>query len=362
MQVIKIKYEILLSGFPGIDKTFQFHEFTLKSEKINEEKLIELTQSKDFNTGLFISYCLLTDEQGSAFYNYFENEEFIELEISNKCILKQEKIPSLCQKYPSIINKATNLFPELRIIFNVPVTTPVIKISFYNSEEEYIGQLVHINSVSFWNRMSLIDPDEFANNSRFHINLEHFKMIANDRYKRAMDFYDDSFESGKVETRFTMLISALESLFNYRLTSNDSITKKVSSSCANLLSIFTPEKYEENYIKIKKIYNIRSRYLHGDKNTITLKDEKELRKIVRIILIFYSIVINEKNYTIQEMLDYVNNPSAIELQHKLLLRGLFATSFEEQQLSILKTIEDELGNIVPPEFKKRMIESVKRND
>jgi len=353
MKKIKIKYKLLLSGFPSVSKEYKFHDLILKEEQINDDFFIDIIKSGKFNTGLYLSYCTLINKDKKAYINYFESYDFTEIEIQNKLVLDKNKLTKLIEKYPIIVNKIDELLTELRLTLNIPVSIPIKIISFYNENDEYIDSLTIISNISFWNRISYIDSLEFANNSRFHIELKYFYQIDNTRYKRALLFFNESFDSNKSEIRFINLVSCLESLFNYNLTKEESITKRVSSIIAGIFSIFN-DKYDEYYDLIKKIYNKRSRYLHGDNNAITMEDEKILRKITRIVLILYSIVIMNKKYTTKEMINYLSFPKKIDIQHKMLLKALFAKSFHEQQSEVLNVFKEEFGNIIPNEIEEKI--------
>lgn len=361
MQKIKLKYKLLLSGFPGIKGKYEIEDFYLKSEYIDIDKYIEGRVSNEFLLSEFMSYCFLSSEKG-IYINFLESISFCEFEIANKCKLNEENMrykngfQLLINKYPEIIRKVKNIITEIRLTLNIPVSAPVIRIYFYNVNEEYLFSFIYCIETSIWNRLLYVDENEFNSCSRFHIKLDYYLNVDNERYKRALLFFNESFDSSKKEIRFINLISCLESIFNYKLSSQESITKRVSTICANIFSVFD-NKFDEYYDEFKSYYNKRSRYLHGDKNVISIEDEKGLRKRVRVIMILYMIVIKEKKNSTREMINYLNDTKKMDLQHQLLLKTLFSDSFKEQQLGILEHLKNNKIDI-PKEFEEKILSNI----
>lgn len=320
MKTIKIQYKILLSGFPNRDEEYNIDEFKLKKEIVNQDKIKERIDKEVFDTGIFIKYCIV-DKLGTILY--LENDELIDFQIQNKFNLSENKVKLLLEKYKSIIEKVKNTINKIKLTLDIPVEYPMIRLNIFDENNEFICDYVQKNYITFWNRLEYISTNEKDKNFASIIESKYWGKIREERINRALNFFYTSFDSNSEAIRFIMLISSLESLFNYKLSSQNSITKRVSELSAKILSVFNQEKCEENYNKVKKIYNIRSKYIHGEKNKITIEDERLLRRIVRIIIIFYIIVHIDTNWSIGEIINYINgDPEKVKEEYKEILKLL----------------------------------------
>lgn len=102
----------------------------------------------------------------------------------------------------------------------------------------------------------------------------------NRQLENMLESYDKSYLIGIPELEFIMLFSVLEMTFG---SGHMEITYQISRGTALLLSSSSKEM-EEIYKKMKKLYGVRSKYVHnGDK--VPFESLYELREIVRKILI-----------------------------------------------------------------------------
>ena len=100
----------------------------------------------------------------------------------------------------------------------------------------------------------------------------------------AETYFHNSYEVNDYKVKFINLMTALESLFN---SSNNQISQVLSRHLAVLISE-DKLSFQENYVRIKKLYGIRSKLVHGQ--TLELKEEienlvDELYELTRISLI-----------------------------------------------------------------------------
>jgi len=106
----------------------------------------------------------------------------------------------------------------------------------------------------------------------------------NPRYKRALHFYVNSFNSTDIGVRFTLLFSSLEALFNITA---ENITNEISEYASKILFLSKKQSKSSKW-KIISYYNDRSRYIHGNEGfEITKEIEHNLREYVREILLIY---------------------------------------------------------------------------
>ncbi len=102
----------------------------------------------------------------------------------------------------------------------------------------------------------------------------------NDVYKAMLRAYDTSYLIGIGESEFIMLFSILEMIFGSGKTE---ITYQISRGTALLLSSNSDEM-NTIYKRMKKLYNVRSSYVHDGK-PVPIERLLELREIVRRVLI-----------------------------------------------------------------------------
>ncbi|MEH1998052.1 MAG: hypothetical protein V7L00_04635 [Nostoc sp.] len=97
-----------------------------------------------------------------------------------------------------------------------------------------------------------------------------------------------------------MLITALESIFSL---GRDQITHTVARHSSLLISN-TKEEFQNNYSKIKKLYNQRSNFIHGSNDKINLPEEDIdfTEELVRRAIIFWINLGGDK----QQLFNYFN--------------------------------------------------------
>lgn len=176
------------------------------------------------------------------------------------------------------------------------------------------------------------------------------KNTNNNYFNRAIEFYNDSFDSEKRTNRYILIFSALEAIFN--LDAED-VTEKISRYSAKLLAEENDKEYNQVYSDIKKLYKKRCDYIHGSKaNNILEEDEKLLRFYVRKIIFAYWMIILYTKKTAKQILDYLNSDEKLDLQVRLFISALNSNNFTEQQHRIVDIVEKEIGQKIPEETKQ----------
>ena len=164
----------------------------------------------------------------------------------------------------------------------------------------------------------------------------------NIRFKRALDFYVDSFDSSNIGVRFTLLFSALESLFNI---DKEGITKEISNYSSRMLFLSSDEKRSVRN-KIHDFHDKRSCYIHGNlADELTADDEAELRSYVReILIIYWDISITYEIYDPQEIKALIDctDRNNLNLQSQAFIKYLRTPAEEYEEL--YNQIREELSN------------------
>lgn len=110
--------------------------------------------------------------------------------------------------------------------------------------------------------------------------LPFLKQKKSDIFRSMLRAYNTSYLVGIVELEFIMLFTILEMTLG---SGNSEITYQISRGTALLLSS-SPKEMEEIYRKMKKLYAVRSKYVHKGER-IPRESLYELREIVRKVLI-----------------------------------------------------------------------------
>lgn len=107
-----------------------------------------------------------------------------------------------------------------------------------------------------------------------------------DLTKLAESYFDNSYLTFDFRMKFVNLITALESLFNR---GKDQISHIISRHLALVISE-NKKEFEDNYKRIKKIYNIRSQIVHGQKLKANgkniMESMDELQNLTRKAIVF----------------------------------------------------------------------------
>lgn len=162
-----LKYKILVNGLSPVGK-YTLDGFTMK-EGIFEEKLFDMKYNQDniginLNMNLYLISCL--NDYKKLSYNYFESDEFTEIQVSNKTT--KNTLNKVLENNKKIIEKVMDLEKKIRIIFNLPILFQSINIEFYDENKKYVGTYQLNRPISYWNRLTYnLDSDEIYNNSRF---------------------------------------------------------------------------------------------------------------------------------------------------------------------------------------------------
>lgn len=320
---IYYKTKILINGIiPSID--FKIDGFTQKTG-VYDEKVID-SENDDYifySSSFIIKGTYSCAEKEGNFYEYFENDNYFEKEVPSD--ISKDDLQRLIMIEQ--IEKVRMIEKKLRLISGLGINLPVFKTNIYDSKKELFTYVGNVN----WSftPLSASDYDDSLKNKlvqrlHFHLfgstleNLEN----KNERFKRSLYFYTNSFSSPDIGIRFTLLFSALESLFN--ITGND-ITEEVANYSSRILFLSNKERKKSKY-KIKTYYNERSRFIHGNNSySISSEIENKLRDYVReILLIYWNISMIYKIYDAKKIKELVfkTNRDSLHIKVQLFIKYL----------------------------------------
>ena len=316
------KNKILISGIFPL-KNHKIDGYIQKTGVLNN-KMID-TNDPDYifyAAGHLINSCYQCVGKDEVNYEFFESEDLLEYELNDE--LSKDEIDTIFLEEQT---KKINLLEEkIRLLTGLPITLPVFLTTVYkdNTFFTYVGNvawtITNLKVSDYDDKMKKV----LQNRLNFHISDSTLTELkdSNPRYKRALNFYNNSFNYSDIGVRFTLLFSSLEALFNI---TKENITNEVSRYASKILFL---DKKQSNSSKWKIIdyYDIRSKYIHGnDGFEITKEIEHNLREYVREILLIYWFLSTTYNITdaqkIKDLLDRIDNDT-VEMNVQLFIKYL----------------------------------------
>ena len=353
MKKIYVKYNILLNGFNPVGE-YEIDGFILKTGKLgsNYSRISDAinTEFGQLNFNSLIESCLVDYDELN--YRYFQSNYF-EYEVANNTTFDEKNITAVIKKYNLIYDRVINLEKKLRLIFNIPLLFYVTKITFYDENKKALCSTNITKVLSHWNRLNYnLNPKIFSNNSRFHIDFTYMQRTGNNRFDRALEFYNDSFDSDLIPVRYLLIFSSLESIFNL---DGGNIVDNLARYSAKLISNGDSNAYDKVYSRMKKLYEIRSKYVHGaSRNRITVDDEKELRVYARKIIISYWFMVFSYNMSSREILKYLSTNAPLDINLRVLLVALNSDDFSSQQERMLNMLEHDYNIDISDELRNNL--------
>lgn len=287
-----IDYEALAYNMPECGN-FEFLDHKFIANPISTEEKKSLVAGDDILKANFAFLnCCLTYDDGHTSYVTAQNNSSLTIECND--ISNDE----LHDKAEEMVRKQVEAMEE-HLIFttNLHIFFPVIKFSicseegdkklfcgYRNNRPMLYGEWTWIKEkINLERRLQLhIDKASF---DKFRL---HKSCL---RYNRAFDYYIRSFYEFDHSSAFCILCSALDAITGC---SRSNQTKERLAKYSSVLFCMPLEK-EQLKEKMKKLYNLRSKFTHGKGSMITKQDEIELREYVRKFLLAYFFFWQEMN-------------------------------------------------------------------
>ena len=324
--------KILINGiFPM--KKFEIDGYKEKTSKYDENMInYDSEDSIFYSSGYLIQSLYSPKEKEGTYYEYFENDELIEINVDESIYSDNRKLQ---EYYLSFISKKVSfLEKKLRLITGMMIGLPVFNVNIYGENQKFKTRVGMFNNQS--SCLKVWDYNDYTKNIlekrlKFYICDETLIELENknNRFKRAFMFYNQSFLPSNRNVRFILLFSALESLFNIE---SKNITEDISTYGSKIQFL---SKKKEDKVKWKLIdfYKIRSLYIHGnDPRKITEKQEFDLREIVRkTLLIYWNISINTSIENPDLINSYIkqHNQSNLDISIQLFIKSLDVINFSD---------------------------------
>ncbi|PFI61825.1 hypothetical protein COJ00_14645 [Priestia megaterium] len=347
MKKLKLKYEAVVYGlYPREkgEKDYSVGEFVFKEKQIDLTKYKEIyTDNPYFINSNLRYWCNQFAGDENHYYCCFENDNPIEIEVSNKNGASKDKIKKYVEKnLDELRNKVLYLEKVLRLVTNLDIFIPVIKLEVYDDKMEFIEKVFFMQDFTPLNHASRFSENNLKLQSdRLRLNIHWDSMTkimsTNKEYIRALDYFNQSFSVNNIPVKLLCLFASLESLFNY---DKENIAEKVSTYTSKL--IFDKDKKDEIYSRIKKLYDERSRYIHGQRtDRITYAFYEELKEFVRVVLLNYWFVsmYNEVKNN-REMISFLDEEKPLNTNTQLAIRAIRETDYTKFYSDIREKLEN----------------------
>ncbi|CEG27110.1 HEPN domain-containing protein [Bacillus sp. B-jedd] len=349
MKKLKLKFEAVVSGLYPMENEYSVDEFVFKQKQIDLTKYAEALNANPFiaNPSLF-SWLMQFEGDEKHYYCCFENENPIEIEVSNKIGASKYRIEKYVEKnFIELFNKVLYLEKVLRLVTNLDIFMPVIKLEVYDEEMDFIGKRFFAQSFSTLNPNSsfLKEHLELQSRLKLHIrwDLMTQMMSANKEYSRALEYFNQSFSVNNTSVKLLCLFASLESLFNY---DKEKIAEKVATYTSKL--IFDKDKKAEIYSRIKKLYDERSRYIHGQStDRITDALYEELKEFVRVVLLNYWFVsMYNKVKENSQMISFLDEEKPLNMDTQLAILAIRKTDYTKFYSDVRVKLESGVTDIL----------------
>lgn len=344
MKKLKLKYEAVVYGLYPMESGYSVDEFVFKQKQIDLTKYEEaLNTNPYFASPNLHSWCMQFVGDENHYYCCFENDNPIEIEISNKNGSSKYKIIKYVnENLNELMNKVLYLERVLRLVTNLDIFIPAIKLEVYDEEMDYIEKFFFMPDFSPLNQNSKFSEKNLklqSDRTRFHIRWDLLTEImnTNKNYSRALEYFNQSFSVNNISVKLLCLFASLESLFNY---DKEQIAEKVATYTSKL--IFDKDNKDEIYSRIKKLYDERSKYIHGQKtDRITNTLYEELKEFVRVVLLNYWFVsMFEEVKNNKQMISFLDEEKPLHTSTQLSIRGIRETDYTKFYSEVRERLEN----------------------
>lgn len=294
--VLFYKTKILISGLFPV-QNLKIDEFIEKTCLFNEKDMD--LNSEDFfvfSTGHLLNSLYCFSDRKENFYEVFETEEKTRIEVNDN-----DSKEEIQHKIMNIeLQRVKELEKKIRLLTGFPVTLPLFFSRVYDANDRFFTKFMYSSRIMGKFSASKYDPENkkmLVQRLNMRISNSWIKDLEekNIRFKRALYFYNWSFNYEENGIRFILLVTSLESLFNVKKKkvkkkSKTFIKKEISSAASKIL--FLSKKQEADvYRKLKNYYGFRSDFIHGNKD-FEIKDYmvNDLKEYVREILLIYLFI------------------------------------------------------------------------
>lgn len=351
MSVIKLKYEILISGIYPFKGDYEKLGFKIVTKKFDEEKLNYLRDAGAIYFSPYILSCSYADVDGTPVYLAFEKEEFVEIDYSDTTEYDIMTTNDFIEK-KWVTDNIENLEQILTLTINNDIKFPVKMVTAYKADNSFLtvkAEFMKTNVATLLSNDRNVTFEKMKRQeNRMSSGFAYEKILElrdnNDYYKNALSLYYSAYSVTDDSVGFALLITALESIFSkstYEEVESCSLCSqpmyRIRQSVSQNVSKILLDSDETICKKVKKLYDKRSAFLHKGKRDIDTNDYYTLQEYVRnVLLMYWYVSMNIDSYNHKEIMDEIHSDN---MQKKFMynnfLISLDNSSFKEKQSKML---------------------------
>ena len=351
MSIVKLKYELLLSGIYPFEGEYEKSGFKIVKKQITEETLNHLSKAGAIYFSPYILVCSYLDVNNNLVYLAFEREETIDIDYTNTNEYDVKTTNKFIEKKWQEDN-VESLEQILTLTINNDIKLPVKIVTAYKDDGTFLtikADFIKTNAASLLCNDRNVTLERIKRqNNRLSSNFDYGKIIElrhnNPYYDNALSLFYSSYSVNEETIGFTLLISALEAIFSKSTYDKVDVCSECSqkmykirqSVSQNVSKILLDE---DNSIckKVKNFYDKRSAFLHEGKRNINTEDYYALQEYVRnVLLMYWYISMNIDSYVHKDIIKEIQSDNVQQkFMYKNFLTGLDNTSFKEKQVKMI---------------------------
>lgn len=351
MSIVRLKYELLVSGIYPFSGDYENLGFKLVKKHLDEEKINALYNAGSIYFSPYILACTYASSDGAPIYLVFEKEEVVEIDYTDTVDYDVKTTNDFIEK-KWIADKTESLEKILTLTINNDIKFPVKIVTAYREDNTFLtikAEFMKTNAAALLSndRSTTIERIKRQEN-RMYSGFSYEKILElcnnNKFYENAFSLFYSSYSVNDVTVGFTLLITALESIFSqstYETIETCStcsqpmyrIRKSVSENVSRILL----DSDRTICKKVKKLYDKRSSFLHMGERTISTEDYYSLQEFVRnALLMYWYVSMNISTYDHKLIMSEIHSDNMQgEFMYNNFLIGLDNSSFKEKQEKIV---------------------------
>lgn len=348
MSILKLEYEVLVSGIYPVEGTLNKCGFELVQKTFDDTILSQLSEKGAIYLSPLMGFCCYPDSNGKPVYLVFQKIEDIEIDFGND----KEYDAATTNRYLEALNlfdAVASLEKSMVLEINNDIKFPITLIKAYDPNGKLVTLLGDFKKL---NIPSLLTNDQVqalekmkrqSNRLNSEISYEGIAKLAaqNNHFKNALAMYHSSFSVSDYKVGFVLLITALEALVSL------STYAKVEQCKTCDQKLYTIRKSVSENVgailldqdgaicrRMKKLYDKRSKFLHEGIQDISVQEEQEMQEYVRkVLLMYWCVSMCKGTYVHKDIMNEIKS----EGYKKCILYQNFLTMFDNSTFEEKKT-------------------------
>lgn len=360
MSLIKLKYEVLISGIYPFTGYYEKNGFKIIRHQLDNDLVNKLYSSSAIYFSPYIGICCYPDDSGNPLYLTFEKEIEIEIEYTD--------IEEYNLNFTNEHLKGLNLFDEIDMLeklmvleINNNIQFPVKIIRAFTKNDKLLTVLGDIKSINLPSLISTNENETLETIKRQNNRLssgfsyESINELKNNNifFNNSLSMYFSSFSTNDDNICFILLTTSLEALLSlstYEKPERCSVCGqpryKIRATVSKNVSLLLLAQDEIIEKTMKNFYDMRSNFVHNGNRVIAKQDVQYLQEIVRkVLLVYWNISLKANTYNHKEIISIImSDEYKNDTLNKIFLSVLENITFKEKKFKALEEILNGITN------------------